>query len=76
MVLVTTTWDGTTSPAVRGRGLKQRHRALAELVLYVARRTRAWIETAQPDGEHLVLAVARRTRAWIETAVVREAWES
>ena len=56
------------SPAVRGRGLKHRGPPAHIQPQRVARRARAWVETAQRGGgRKRAQAVARRARAWVET---------
>ena len=54
------------------RGLKHYYFDLNKIMLKVARRVRAWIETAVSSELSQVLTVARRVRAWIETAVSSE----
>ena|GEM_PF-5316160 len=61
------TYNPGKSLAARERGLKQPHEVVPGVDLPVARRTRAWIETAQPSRGRSRSSVARRTRAWIET---------
>jgi len=58
---------GGASPAARGRGLKPGEGGADWGYVKVARRARAWIETACPKLPGPGPAVARRARAWIET---------
>jgi len=60
------------SPASRGRGLKLMTFNPINPQTWVARFTRAWIETRQTSLFHHRRCVARFTRAWIETPYLQQ----
>ena len=55
------------SPLVQGRGSKQSNGVVARVIIKVAPRTGAWIETRWPLWTAPHAPVAPRTGAWIET---------
>ncbi len=57
------------SPPARGRGLKQLSISAIGLLIWVAPRAGAWIETAPRSIHRRVMAVAPRAGAWIETSL-------
>ena len=61
------TKEQSGSHAVCVRGLKLDYYSCTTWCRIVARRVRAWIETAITDARLTKIIVARRVRAWIET---------